>query len=43
MTQAMDVHVGDSLETMGRRVIDAWRRAERGELTGQNAGNPHRV
>jgi predicted transcriptional regulator len=30
-------HVGDSLDAIGGRVVDAWRRAERGELTGTNA------
>src|SRR6266481_1835049 len=31
------VHVGDTLDDMGRRFVDAWHRAERGELTQQNA------
>ena len=31
------VHVGDTLEDMGRRFVDAWHRAERGELTQENA------
>ena len=31
------VHVGDTLDEMGRRFVDAWRRAERGELTAENA------
>lgn len=37
MTKTVQVHVGDSLETIGQRVIDAWHRAERGELTASNA------
>ncbi len=37
MTKTVQVRVGDSLETIGQRVIDAWHRAERGELTGANA------
>jgi predicted transcriptional regulator len=31
------VHVGDALDDMGRRFVGAWHRAERGELTGENA------
>jgi len=27
----LKVHVGDTVEDMGRRFSDAWRRAERGE------------
>jgi predicted transcriptional regulator len=37
MSKAIHVHVADSLDTIGERVIDAWRRAERGQLTGANA------
>ncbi len=37
MTKSVQVHVGDSLETIGQRVIEAWHRMERGELTGANA------
>jgi predicted transcriptional regulator len=37
MSKAIQVHVADSLDTIGERVVDAWRRAERGELTGENA------
>jgi predicted transcriptional regulator len=37
MTKTVQVHVGDSLETIGQRVINAWHRAERGELTEANA------
>jgi predicted transcriptional regulator len=33
----LQVHIGDSLDDMGRRFVDAWRRAERGELTERNA------
>jgi predicted transcriptional regulator len=37
MSQAVQLHVADSLDTIGDRVVGAWRRAERGELTGENA------
>ena len=37
MTKTVQVHVGDTLDTIGRRVVDAWHRAERGELTERNA------
>jgi predicted transcriptional regulator len=37
MTQTVQVHVGDTLANAGRRFIDGWHRAERGELTPQNA------
>lgn len=37
MSKAIRVHVGDTLEAIGDRVVDAWRRAERGELSGENA------
>ena len=37
MTQELQIHIGDSLDTMGRRFIDAWARAERRELTEDNA------
>lgn len=33
----LQIHVGDNLDTMGRRFVDAWYRAERGELTEANA------
>jgi|HubBroStandDraft_1064217.scaffolds.fasta_scaffold233314_2 predicted transcriptional regulator len=33
----LQIHVGDSLDSMGRRFVDAWHRAERGELTEANA------
>ena len=31
------VHIGNNLDDMGRRFVDAWHRAERGELTERNA------
>ena len=37
MSKAVHVHVGDSLDAIGKRVVDAWHRAERGELTGDTA------
>ncbi len=37
MTKTVRLHVGDTLDRIGERVIDAWHRAERGELTAQNA------
>jgi len=37
MTKTVQVHVGDTLELVGKRFVDAWRRAERGELTPENA------
>jgi hypothetical protein len=37
MTKTVQVHVADSPETIGDRVVGAWRRAERGELTGADA------
>jgi predicted transcriptional regulator len=33
----LQIHVGDSLDAIGRRVVDASHRAERGELTEANA------
>ena len=33
----LQIHVGDSLDAMGRRFVDAWHRAKRGELTEANA------
>lgn len=33
----LQIHVGDSLDAMGRRFVEAWHRAERGELTEANA------
>ncbi len=37
MSKAIHVHVGDTLEAIGDRVVDAGRRAERGDLSGENA------
>jgi predicted transcriptional regulator len=33
----LQVHIGNTLDDMGRRFVDAWHRAERGELTQENA------
>jgi hypothetical protein len=33
----LQVHIGDTLDDMGRRFVDAWHRAGRGELTQENA------
>src|ERR1700756_3716401 len=35
--EELQVHIGDTLDDMGRRFVDAWHRAERGELTEDNA------
>ncbi len=35
--QELQVHIGEALDDMGRRFVDAWRRAELGELTKENA------
>lgn len=37
MARNLEVHVGDALAETGARFVDAWHRAERGELTGANA------
>ena len=37
MTRELQVHIGDSLDSMGQRFIDAWNRAERGDLTEDTA------
>ena len=37
MTKTVQVHVGDTLEKVGQRFVDAWHRAERDELTEENA------
>ncbi|MSP02499.1 MAG: hypothetical protein EXR07_15825 [Acetobacteraceae bacterium] len=37
MTKELLIHIGDSFDAMSRRVVDAWHRAERGELTPGNA------
>lgn len=36
MSGNIQIHIGDTLDAMGERVIDAWHRAERGELTPDN-------
>ncbi len=33
----LQVHIGDRPDDMGRRFVAAWHRAERGELTKENA------
>ena len=35
MSSDLHVHVGDTFDAMSQRVIDAWHRAERGELTAE--------
>ena len=35
--QELQVHIGEALDDMGRRFVDAWHRAEHGELTQENA------
>ena len=35
--QELQVHIGEALDDMGRRFVEAWHRAERGELTKENA------
>jgi predicted transcriptional regulator len=37
MSKAIHIHVADDLDAIGARVIDAWRRGERGALTEKNA------
>ncbi|MDA8051229.1 MAG: hypothetical protein M0002_14715 [Rhodospirillales bacterium] len=37
MSKELQVHVGDRLDDMGRRFVDTWHRAERGELSDENA------
>lgn len=37
MAKDLQVHVGESIETFAPRFIDAWRRAERGDLTAVNS------
>lgn len=37
MGKELKVHIGDSLDDAGRRFIDAWKRAERGELSEKNS------
>ena len=36
MTQRLDVHVDESSEAMAQRFIDAWHRAERGEVVDEH-------
>jgi len=33
MKKDLQLHIGESLEAVGERFVDAWHRAERGELT----------
>ena len=33
MTKELELHIGESLDEFGERFIEAWHRAERGELT----------
>jgi predicted transcriptional regulator len=33
----LQVYIGERIDDMGRRFVDAWHRAERGELTPENA------
>jgi predicted transcriptional regulator len=35
--QELQVHIGNTFDEMGRRFVGAWHRAERGELTIENA------
>ena len=37
MGKTISLHVGDSLEAVGERFVDAWHRAQKGELHGGNA------
>jgi predicted transcriptional regulator len=37
MSKTVHVHVGEGLEEVGQHFVDAWHRAERGELTAENA------
>lgn len=37
MNKELKVHIGDSRDNIGHRFVDAWHRAERGELTAENA------
>jgi predicted transcriptional regulator len=37
VTKELLIHVGDSFDAVSHRVVDAWHRAERGELTPENA------
>ena len=33
----LEVHVGETMDDMGRRFVDAWHRVEGGELTPEHA------
>ena len=35
--QELQVHIGETIDDMGRRFVDAWHRAERAELTVEDA------
>ena len=35
--EALQLHIGETIDDMGRRFVDAWHRAERRELTAENA------
>ncbi len=37
MSKTVAIHVGETLEQVGARFVDGWRRAERGQLTQANA------
>lgn len=37
MAKTVQVHIGETLEASGKRFVDAWHRAERGELHGGNS------
>jgi predicted transcriptional regulator len=37
MARTLQIHIGEDLEEAGARFVDAWHRAERGELTEANA------
>ena len=36
MSKQLQIHLGDTLDAIGARFVDAWERAERGELTEAN-------
>ena len=37
MSKELRLHIGGDLDDAGRRFVEAWHRAERGELNGTNA------
>ena len=37
MTKTVSLHVGESLDAVGERFVDAWRRADSGELRESNS------